>query len=77
MSCLLCASGNEAEFTAEINIHFGGLKNIDHSGVLVFPKLLVCLNCGASRFSTPGAELSQLARCAVTCEGSTLGSECR
>jgi hypothetical protein len=76
MPCLLCASGNEAEFTAEINIHFGGLKNIDRSGVLVFPKLLVCLNCGASRFSTPGTELSQLVRCAVTCEGSTLGSDC-
>ena len=29
MSCLVCASGNQAEFTAEINIHLSGLGKID------------------------------------------------
>ena len=75
MPCLLCASGNQAEFTAEINIHFR--KNIDNPGVLVFPKVLVCLDCGASRFSTPETELSQLAQCTPT-RGASLreGREC-
>lgn len=62
MACLLCTSDNEAEFASEINIHFRGLANIDNPGVMVFPKVLICLDCGGSRFSTPQAELSQLAR---------------
>jgi len=62
MSCLFCGSGSEAEFTAEINIHFHGLENIDNPGVLLFSKLIVCLDCGMSRFSTPEIELSQLAK---------------
>jgi hypothetical protein len=62
MMCLLCASSNQAEFAAEINIHFRGRENIDNPGVLVFPKVLVCLDCGSSRFSTPETELSRLAR---------------
>jgi hypothetical protein len=62
MTCPLCVSANQAEFTAEVNIHFRGLENIDNPGVLLFPVVLVCLDCGSARFSTPAAELSQLAR---------------
>lgn len=72
MMCPLYASANQAEFTAEINIHFHGRENIDNPGVLVFPKLFVCLDCGSSLFITPGTELSQLARRPVTHEVSTL-----
>jgi hypothetical protein len=66
MSCAVCASDNQTEFTAEINIHFRGRKNVDHPGILVFPKVLVCLDCGWSGFTTPKAELSQLARGAAS-----------
>ncbi len=66
MNCAVCASDNQTEFTAEINIHFHGRKNVDHPGVLAFPKVLVCLDCGWSRFTTPRAELSQLAQGAST-----------
>jgi hypothetical protein len=66
MACLQCASDNEAEFTSEVNIHFRGITNIDNPGVLVFPKVLICLDCGGSRFSTPQVELAQLARGAAT-----------
>ena len=60
MSCLLCRSGNFAEFSAEINLHFSGLKRLDKPSVLVFPRVLVCLDCGFSRFTTPETELDLL-----------------
>jgi hypothetical protein len=62
MSCRACASHKEAEFSAEVMIHFTGVNQLDKPGVLVFPRLLVCLECGFSRFTTPKAELTQLAR---------------
>lgn len=60
MSCAVCTSRHQAEFNAEVNIHFPGLTNADKPGIFVFPKLLVCLNCGFSRFMTPASELAQL-----------------
>jgi hypothetical protein len=60
MSCISCASANQAEFRAEINIHFPGLRNIDRPSVLVFPKLSVCLDCGFSRFTLPETGLRLL-----------------
>jgi hypothetical protein len=61
MSCLLCLSDNQAEFAAEMIIHFSGRKNIDNPGVRVFPKLLACLDCGFSRVIVPETELAILA----------------
>ncbi len=60
--CLSCKPENQAEFTAEINIHFRGLKDIDNPGVLLFPKVGVCMVCGLSQFTTPATELELLAR---------------
>ena len=62
MFCALCQSGNEAEFTAEMMIHFSGLRNIDNPGVLTFAKVSVCLGCGSSRFTIPETELALLRR---------------
>jgi hypothetical protein len=42
-------------------VHCDGLKNLDKSGVLVFPKVLVCLSCCFSQFTVPRAELALLA----------------
>jgi hypothetical protein len=61
MSCRACASGNQSEFPSEIIIHLPGLKNVDNPGVWVFPKLLVCLDCGFARFTVQRAELALLA----------------
>jgi hypothetical protein len=44
----------------EVIIHLPGLNNVDKPPILVFPKLLVCINCGASLFTTPAAEMEQL-----------------
>jgi hypothetical protein len=59
--CALCRSGNHAEFTAEMMIHFSGLKNIDSPGVPTFPQVSVCLDCGFSGFTIPESELALLA----------------
>ena len=61
MPCSFCQSSHQAEFLAEVNIHLHGLKNLKNPGVLVFPKILICLYCGASRFSIPENELARLA----------------
>ena len=42
MSCPACTSCNQVEFSVEMIVHHGGLKNLDNSGVVLFPKVLVC-----------------------------------
>ena len=60
MHCVSCGSSRQAEFSAEINLHFGGLQNLDTPSMLQFSKVWVCLDCGFSRFSIPEAELKKL-----------------
>ena len=48
--CKSCQSTNQRTFNSEINVHFNGLKGLDKPTVWVFPKLLVCLNCGFTEF---------------------------
>lgn len=60
MGCAVCTSGNQAEFPTEIAVHLPGLKNLAKPSVLVFPKLLICLDCGFSSFMVPETELRLL-----------------
>jgi hypothetical protein len=60
MSCKLCSSTNEAGFTAEMMIHFSGRKHLENPGVLTVSELLVCLDCGSTRFRIADAELKLL-----------------
>jgi hypothetical protein len=62
MSCKSCRSENLSEFNGEIAIHFPGLKGLNKSIVWVFPKLLVCMNCGFTEFTVPERELSVLVK---------------
>jgi hypothetical protein len=62
MACRLCASENQAEFGAEINIHFPGLKGMDKPAVWTFPKLTICLDCGYADFTIAENELRHLAK---------------
>ena len=55
-----CQSCNQSTFDGEIAIHFPGLAGLDKPLVWVFPKLLVCLNCGFTEFVVPEAELRRL-----------------
>jgi len=58
--CSSCHSTNQNTFTAEVAIHFPGLKGLGKPIVWVFPKLLVCLDCGCSEFMVPERELKVL-----------------
>ena len=60
MNCSLCGSSNQVEYPAEMAIHFPGRKNLDKSHALIFPKVLICLDCGFSRFTTPETDLRVL-----------------
>jgi hypothetical protein len=60
MSCRSCSSNSQAEFGSEIMIHFPGLRNLDKPAVMVFPKILVCLDCGVTEFTIPESELRLL-----------------
>jgi len=60
MPCAVCRSGNQREFQAEVNIHISDLSDTGSSGVFVFAKVLVCLDCGYSSFTTPMSQLAPL-----------------
>ena len=59
-ACRNCESDNCQIFNGENAIHFPGLDGLHESIVWVFPKLLVCLNCGFTEFTVPARELSVL-----------------
>ena len=60
MKCQKCSSEIPSTFNGEVAIHFPGLKGLDKSIVWVFPKLLVCLNCGFTEFAISETELRVL-----------------
>jgi len=61
MSCKLCQSENQRRFNSEINIHRPGLNNLADPTVLVFPEIVVCLDCGFTEFPLEETELRRLA----------------
>jgi hypothetical protein len=58
--CRYCQSENLKQFSAEINVHFSGMKNLEKAGVLVFPKIVACLDCGFSQFTLPESAVGSL-----------------
>jgi len=60
MKCKRCASDGLQAFPGELAIHFPGLDNLTKPHVMVFPQLIVCLNCGFVEFVLPDAEIEQL-----------------
>ena len=60
MSCKSCQSENQLYFNGEVAIHFPGLEGLDKPIVWVFPKLLVCLNCGFTEFAIPETEVRRI-----------------
>jgi hypothetical protein len=44
----------------EINIHYSGLAYPGDPGLFVFPRVIVCLDCGVSQFTVGEDELAQI-----------------
>ncbi len=61
MPCKACQSRTQNPFRSEINIHLHAEIRPAMPSVLIFPELLVCLDCGFAEFSIPPADLSRLA----------------
>lgn len=66
MSCTRCLSLHQTELNSEINLHFRGLPNLSEPGIFVFPKVLVCLDCGLSEFVIEKRELAQIGEKSIT-----------
>ena len=60
MSCHSCGSLRRRLFSSEVAVHFPGLDGLTKPIVWVFPKLMVCLDCGFSEFTVPERELEVL-----------------
>lgn len=60
MVCKKCGSANHNEVNAEVYIHFPGRAGLNKAGLLVFPKLLLCLGCGLTDFTVPQSELRRI-----------------
>jgi hypothetical protein len=67
MSCKSCQSARQSTLSGEIAVHFPGLKNLDKPIVWVFPKLVVCLDCGFTEFVIPATELRRLVEIDSAC----------
>lgn len=42
------------------DIHFAGLKGLNKPAVFVFPRLVVCLECGLAQFKLEGQQVELL-----------------
>jgi len=60
-SCPSCYSANQREFSAEMNIHFPGMKGLNIPAVWVFPTIFVCMDCGTGQFTIPETQWKELA----------------
>jgi hypothetical protein len=62
MSCKSCHLDIQRLFSSETAVYFPGAPEALNRGqILIFPQLLVCLNCGFTEFMFPEAVLHQLA----------------
>lgn len=57
VSCQSCRSRKQL-FNGEVAIHFPGHDGLAKPIVRVFPKLTVCLDCGAAQFNLPEREIA-------------------
>lgn len=53
MACKSCGAPNQNALSAEMEIHVPGLENLDRPAVWLFPRILVCMDCGFAEFLVP------------------------
>ena len=61
MTCSQCGSAKQSALTGEVAIHFAQRQDWHNPMLWVFPKLVICLQCGLAEFSLPNRELQVLA----------------
>jgi hypothetical protein len=61
MPCRLCQSTNQRSFPSEVAVHPpSNPETLSMPHLLIYPHLLVCLDCGFTEFSIPDESLHQL-----------------
>jgi len=76
MKCRSCgASLVVQQLNGEVALHFPGLDGLKKPIVFVFPRVLVCLQCGIAEFAIPEELLATLKE--VTTQDSRSASACR
>jgi hypothetical protein len=60
MRCAGCQSDRLTDFPSEIALHFPGRGNLDKPHVFLYPKVIVCLDCGFSGFAVAEPELRKI-----------------
>jgi hypothetical protein len=60
MNCTSCTSDMLKDFDAELAIRFPGREGLDKPPVLVYPKLMACLDCGQVEFVLLDEQIEQL-----------------
>jgi hypothetical protein len=60
VTCSRCGSDSQSTLNGEVAIHFPGLQGLDKPIVWVFPRFVVCLQCGLTEFTVPEKELRVL-----------------
>ena len=61
MACRQCDSDNQQKVGVEVNVHFPGWNGLSRPTLMIFPQVVICLDCGFAEFSVPRAELGRLA----------------
>jgi hypothetical protein len=61
--CKSCASPNLKELGSEICVHSPGLEGLNKAPFLIFPRLVVCLECGFTEFVFPETQLRSVGEC--------------
>jgi hypothetical protein len=57
MRCVACQSDRQNDFPSEIALRFSGREDLEKQHVFLYPKVVVCLDCGWSGFAVTEAEL--------------------
>ena len=61
MKCQRCGASPAARpFNGELALHFPGLDGLTKPIVWVFPRVLVCLECGFAEFVVPDEQVRML-----------------
>lgn len=60
LTCGSCRSINVIELATETCLHFRGLSGLNVEPIIVFPKTVICLECGAMQSNLAQSEIEQV-----------------